>query len=247
MKLGIMQPYFFPYIGYWQLIKAVDTYVIYDDVNYKKRGWINRNIISVNGKEMVISLKISKVSQNKRIDEIEIENDIIYNKKMLKTIKEAYSKAPYFHEVFDLIENIVNQKETNLAKYLTNSIKEICTYLNVQTNILLSSDLKKNEVLKGQDKILGICELLSADEYVNAYGGLSLYSPLDFESKGIKLKLIKTNDIRYQQKELANFMPNLSIIDVMMFNSPIKINSMLDDFTVIKDFSALIHTGTVSD
>ncbi|WP_256204213.1 WbqC family protein [Planococcus faecalis] len=110
MKLGIMQPYFFPYIGYWQLIKTVDTYVIYDDVNYKKKGWINRNIILVNGEEMAISLKITKVSQNKRINEIEIENDVIYNKKLLKTIKETYSKAPYFHEVFNLIENVINQK-----------------------------------------------------------------------------------------------------------------------------------------
>ncbi|ALS78736.1 MULTISPECIES: WbqC family protein [Planococcus] len=247
MKLGIMQPYFFPYIGYWQLIKTVDTYVIYDDVNYKKKGWINRNIILVNGEEMAISLKITKVSQNKRINEIEIENDVIYNKKLLKTIKETYSKAPYFHEVFNLIENVINQKETNLAKYLTNSIQEICKYLNIQTTILLSSDLKKNEVLKGQDKILEICELLSAKEYVNAYGGLSLYSSMDFESKGVKLKLIKTNDIAYPQKELANFVPNLSIIDVMMFNSPVKISAMLDDFTVIKDFAPQIHSVSISD
>ncbi|ANU11033.1 hypothetical protein A1A1_07654 [Planococcus antarcticus DSM 14505] len=244
MKVGIMQPYFFPYIGYWQLIKAVDTYVIYDDVNYKKKGWINKNNILVNGEEKAISLKMSKVSQNKRINEIEIDNDLIYNKKLLKTIKETYCKAPYFKEVYILMEKVINQEELNLAKYLTNSIIEVCTYLDLHTHILLSSDLKKSENLKGQDKLIEICNMLSADQYVNAYGGLSLYSPLDFESKGVKLEIIKTNDISYQQKEVKKFVPNLSIIDVMMFNSPKEINSMLDDFTIIKDFYPLLHIGS---
>ncbi|TAA72303.1 WbqC family protein [Planococcus salinarum] len=233
MRVGIMQPYFFPYIGYWQLIKAVDEYVIYDDVNYIKKGWINKNNILVTGEAKPISLRISKASQNKLINEIEIDSDSIYNKKLLKTIREAYSKAPYFQEVFVLIEKVINQQELNLAKYLTNSIREICNYLDLDTRILLSSDLEKKGELKGQDKILEICELLSADQYVNAFGGFSLYSPLDFEAKGITLKFIKTGDISYQQKKTEEFVPNLSIIDVMMFNSPEEINGMLDDYTLI--------------
>lgn len=233
MKVGIMQPYFFPYIGYWQLIKAVDKYVIYDDVNYKKRGWINRNTILMDGEPKAIAIRISKVSQNKRINEIEIDNDPIYNKKLLKTIKETYSKAPYFQEVYKLIENVINQKESNLAKYLTYSIKEVCNYLNLNTEILISSELGKNEELKGQDKILDICTMLSADQYYNAFGGLELYSPQDFKSKGIKLKFLKTGDIHYPQKQTQNFVPNLSVIDIMMFNSPKEISTMLDNYTLI--------------
>lgn len=246
MRVGIMQPYFFPYIGYWQLIKAVDKYVIYDDVNYKKRGWINKNNILVNGEARPISLRTFKVSQNKRINEIEIDHDLIYKKKLLKTIKEAYGKAPYFQDVFSLVEKIINDSESNLATNLTNSIKEICAYLNIQTEIILSSELEKNEHLKGQDKILEICGLFSADEYLNAAGGLLLYSPLDFQVQGIELKIIKTNHLSYQQRDVREFVPNLSIIDVMMFNSPEEIDAMLNDFTVLNNFSELLPVSSNS-
>ncbi|ANU23084.1 WbqC family protein [Planococcus donghaensis] len=244
MKVGIMQPYFFPYIGYWQLIKAVDKYVVYDDVNYKKRGWINKNNILVNGEAKPVSLRTFKVSQNKRINEIEIDHDLVYKKKLLKTIKEAYSKAPYFQEAYSVVEKIINQNEPNLAAYLANSIKEICAYLNIRTEIILSSELTKNEHLRGQDKILEICGLFSAEEYLNAAGGLLLYSPLDFQTQGIELKIIKTNPISYQQKDVREFVPNLSIIDVMMFNSPEEIDAMLDDYTVLNNFSNLLQTST---
>ncbi|MCH4825237.1 WbqC family protein [Planococcus halocryophilus] len=243
MRVGIMQPYFFPYIGYWQLIKAVDKYVIYDDVNYKKRGWINKNNILVNGEARPISLRTFKVSQNKRINEIEIDHDLIYKKKLLKTIKEAYGKAPYFQDVFSLVEKIINYREANLAAYLTHSIKEVCAYLNIQTEIILSSKLVKSEHLRGQDKILEICGLFSADEYLNAAGGLLLYSPLDFQVQGIELKIIKTNHLSYQQRDAREFVPNLSIIDVMMFNSPEEIDAMLNDFTVLNNFSELLQAS----
>jgi len=243
MRVGIMQPYFFPYIGYWQLIKAVDKYVIYDDVNYKKRGWINKNNILVNGEAKPISLRTFKVSQNKRINEIEIDHDFIYKKKLLKTIKEAYGKAPYFQDVFSLVEKIITYSEANLAAYLTHSIKEVCAYLNIQTEIILSSEIVKSEHLRGQDKILEICGLFSADEYLNAAGGLLLYSPLDFQVQGIELKIIKTNHLVYQQRDVRGFVPNLSIIDVMMFNSPEEIDAMLNDFTVLNNFSELLQTS----
>ncbi|AIY05662.1 hypothetical protein Plano_1697 [Planococcus sp. PAMC 21323] len=240
MKVGIMQPYFFPYIGYWQLIKAVDKYVIYDDVNYKKRGWINKNNILVNGEAKPISLRTLKVSQNKRINEIEIDHDMIYKKKLLKTIKEAYSKAPYFEDVFKFVEKIINQTESNLAMYLTNSIKEICAYLDIHTEIIRSSELVKNEHHRGQEKILEICDLLSADEYLNAAGGILLYSAQDFQARGIELEIINTNHISYQQRDAKEFVPNLSIIDVMMFNSPEEINAMLSDFSVLNNFSDVL-------
>ncbi len=243
MKLGIMQPYFFPYIGYWQLIKAVDVYVVYDDVNYKKRSWINKNNILINGEAKPITLRTVKVSQNKLINEITLDNDDIHNKKLLKTIKEAYSKAPYFTETFALVEKIINYKEPNLANYLMNSIVEIARYLNFQTEIIKSSQLEKREDLKGQERILEICKLFSADQYFNASGGTLLYSSKDFQLQNIDLTFIKPTDINYQQKGPESFVPNLSIIDVMMFNSPEEINAMLEEFTVIEDFSTLAFTS----
>ncbi|ANU28149.1 WbqC family protein [Planococcus versutus] len=243
MKLGIMQPYFFPYIGYWQLIKAVDIYVVYDDVNYKKRSWINKNYILINDVAKPITLRTVKVSQNKLINEITLDSDIIHNEKLLKTIKEAYSKAPYFSEIFALTEKIINYKEINLANYLMNSIVEIARYLNIQTEIIKSSELKIREDLKGQERILEICKLLSADQYFNAVGGTSLYSFRDFQLQNIDLTFIKPADITYQQKNHENFVSNLSIIDVLMFNSKEKVNAMLDEFTVLEDFPALVFAN----
>lgn len=229
-----MQPYFFPYIGYWQLINAVDKFVIYDDVNYIKRGWINRNSILVNGQAKLINVKLNKVSQNKLINEIEVvTHDLNYNKDLLKTIKESYSKAPFFDNVFPIVERVINQTEKNLAKNLEFSILEVCSYLSVDTEIIRSSEVIKSNELKGQAKIIEICHVLSTDQYINAIGGQSLYSNQDFDLCGIELKFLKTNDIRYFQFNKNKFVPNLSILDVMMFNSPDQINLMLDGYELI--------------
>lgn len=235
MKLGIMQPYFFPYIGYWQLINAVDKFVIYDDVNYIKSGWINRNSILVNGEAKLINIRMNKASSNKLINEIEIAHNDIYNKKLLKTIKESYSKAPFFENVFSLVENVINQDQKNLAKYLELSIREVCKYLGIDTEIMISSEISKNNDFKGQDKVIEICKLLYADQYINAIGGQALYSTLDFASQGIKLKFLKTDDIRYRQIAENKFVPNLSIIDVIMFNEPQKVNAMLDNYELLQE------------
>lgn len=232
MKLAIMQPYFFPYIGYWQLINSVDKFVIYDDVNFIKRGWINRNRILVNGEAKFINLKMNKASQNKLINEIELLIDPIYNKKLLKTIEYSYKKAPYYGEVFPVIESIIMQKEKNLARYLEFSIRKICEYLLISTELIISSSINKNNDLKGQDKILEICKILGADEYYNAIGGKELYSYEDFVFQGINLKFLKTDVIRY--KQFSNkFISNLSIIDVMMFNKRKDIEAKLLQYDVL--------------
>lgn len=218
MKVGIMQPYFFPYIGYWQLINAVDKFVIYDDVNFIKGGWINRNKILVNGQARYINLQMHKASPNKLINEIEVLGNKVYNKKLLKTIESSYRKAPYYSEVYPIIESIIKQDENNLAKYLINSIREVCKYLGISTQILVSSEIEKNNNLRGQDKVIEICKVLRADQYINAIGGIELYSRKDFESNGILLNFLRTKSIRYKQFN-DNFLPNLSIIDVIMFNS----------------------------
>lgn len=232
MKVGVMQPYFFPYIGYWQLMNAVDKYVIYDDVNYIKRGWINKNKVLMNGEEKIINLQLHNVSQNKLINEIELLGDPVGNKKLLKTIESCYKKAPYYSEVFPIIENIINNEEKNLAKYLEYSIRKICEYLSIDTDIIVSSTIEKNNDLRGQDKIIEICKVLGADEYYNAIGGQDLYTNDDFTAQGLKLSFLETGMVEYKQFK-NEFAPNLSIIDVLMFNSKLDIKEILSLYKCI--------------
>lgn len=233
MKIGIMQPYFLPYIGYWQLLNAVDKYVIYDDVNYIKGGWINRNRILINKEAKYFNVKLNGASQNKLINEVEVSLDEVYQKKLLKTVEENYKKAPFFTEVFPLIQRIVENKETNLAKYLEYSIREICSYLDIKTELLISSNLEKNNFLKGKDKVIEICKKLGGSEYYNAIGGQELYSFEEFKSNGIELKFLKTEEINYQQFS-NEFVPYLSILDVMMFNSKEKIKEFLNNYSLVE-------------
>lgn len=229
MKLGIMQPYFMPYIGYWQLMAAVDKYVIYDDVNFIKKGWINRNNILVNGTKQLFTISLEGVSQNKLINEILIADDFI---KLRKTIYMAYHKAPYYNDVMALLDKIFSYQPSNLADFIANSIKLVCKYLDIQTKIIMSSDIEKDNSLKGQEKILEICKLLNADTYYNAIGGRELYDKSVFEKENIKLRFLKSDIPEYPQYK-NDFVSGLSIIDVLMFNNPAEIKKMLNAYTLL--------------
>ncbi len=232
MKLGIMQPYFLPYIGYWQLLNAVDQYVIYDDVNFIKGGWINRNNILINNEAKLFNIQMQGASSNKLINEIEVSSNQVWKKKFLKTIENSYSKAPFYKDVYPVLEDIINYDETNLAKYIVNSISQVCDYLNIDTKLIISSDINKDNELKGQDKVIEICKVLGADEYYNAIGGQSLYSYNDFKKSGIKLSFLKTNMHEYKQFN-DEFVDGLSIIDVMMFNSVSYIKTKLEAYELL--------------
>lgn len=239
LKVAGNQPYFFPYIGYWQLINAVDKYVIAVDVNYIRNGWIHRNRILVNReKSKFINLQIHNASSHKLINETQIFRNDKHISSMLKTIKIHYKKAPYFESVFPLIEKIITHDENNLACYLEYLILEISSYLGIETEFILSSDIPKNPSLRGQDAVIEICKILGADEYLNAIGGQKLYSPEAFAEEGIKLKFLKTYDIRYPQFKKP-FIPNLSIIDVMMFNSRDEVKKMLEGYALLTPVSEL--------
>ena len=233
MKVGIMQPYFFPYIGYWQLISSVDRFVLYDDVNYINRGWINRNQILINGQSHFINLKLQNASQNKLINSIEILDDYEYNcQKIITSIDINYKKAPYYAEVAELLKDIIDYKEKNLAKYLEHSIRSICGHLAIKTEIIVSSEISKDNMLKGQDKIIEICKKTGCSSYINAIGGQTLYSRQSFINEGLELSFIKSGDITYKQFH-NTYVPNLSIIDVMMFNSKETIREMLNQYELI--------------
>lgn len=229
MKLAIMQPYFFPYIGYLQLINAVDEFVIYDDVNFIKQGYINKNNILGNNKAQAFTLELKGASSYSLINEIEIGNN---SKKILKTIKQNYAKAPFFKDVMPLVEDIFNFQEKNLARYVGSSLQKIAEYLQINTIFHYSSELDKNCELRAQDKVINICENLNASHYINAIGGQELYSKDTFEENNIKLNFIKTNLQTYKQFG-QEFIPYLSIIDVMMFNNIDTINQHLQSYELI--------------
>lgn len=232
MKLGIMQPYFFPYIGYWQLINAVDKYVIYDDVNYIKKGWINRNRILINNSIENINLSISKASQNKLINELSLFEPANNFNNLLKTISYNYKKAKEFDSVFPVVEKIFSCKEENLARFLEYSIRELVDYMGIETEIIVSSDIPKDNTLRGQEKIISICEELKADVYINAIGGQELYDRESFSKENIDLKFLMPNISAYDQ--FGNeFQEGLSIIDVLMFNSKQDVCKMLNDYKLV--------------
>jgi len=217
MKLAIMQPYFLPYIGYFQLIAAVDMFIVYDNIKYTKKGWINRNRMLQNGKDAMFSLPLKSDSDYLDVCERELAAD--FNRdKLLNQINAAYRRAPYFAQTFPLVEQIVRYDDTNLFRFLHHSIVKTCEHLNIATEIRVSSGIAIDHNLKNQDKVLALCAAVGANAYVNAIGGMELYSKETFREKGIDLKFIRSKPFEYAQFGDA-FVPWLSIIDVMMFNS----------------------------
>ena len=229
-----MQPYFFPYLGYWQLMNAVDEFVVYDDVNYINRGWINRNNILLNNNPYLLTLSLVKASQNKLIKDIDIVADGKNKQHFLSAIAQAYKKAPFFQQVYPILQQIILNPENNLVNYITFSFSEICKYLQIATPLLISSTINKNNLLKGDDKIVDICKNLNANIYINPIGGIDIYHQDKFDKNNIELYFIKPNLEQTKYKQFKNqFIPSLSIIDVMMFNSPEQIKQMLDKYELI--------------
>lgn len=226
MSIGIMQPYFFPYIGYFQLMREVDVFVIADDLHYIKNGFINKNFILLNNESFKISLQLNGASQNKLINEIEVGTN---NSKLLETIRRAYKKAPYFNDVFPLIEEIMLNNEKNLANFLGESLIKISNYLGIEVEILYSSKIEKDNNLKYEKRIIDICKRQNSTCYVNATGGKILYSKETFKKENLKLQFINSFSLTYKQFN-DNFISGLSIIDVMMFNSRDNITKLLDSY-----------------
>jgi hypothetical protein len=229
MKIAVMQPYLFPYLGYFQLIGAVDFFVAYDDVNYIKRGWINRNRILNQGEGHLFTLNLKEASQFKLINQISVGDNRL---KLLKTIEHCYSKAPYFEQCYSVVRDILTYETDNLARFLIHGLMTMARYLRIDTEIIASSSLDKDNALRGQDKILAICKRLQACEYVNAIGGQELYSRELFRKNGIDLSFIRSRDITYRQFN-NSFVPGLSIIDVIMFNPRESIAGFLNCYDLV--------------
>jgi hypothetical protein len=216
MKLAIMQPYFLPYIGYFQLIGAVDAFVVYDNIKYTKKGWINRNRLLQNGSDVIFSLPLKKDSDFLDVVQRELADEFDRTK-LLNQFRGAYRRAPYFEQTFPLLERVVRCGDGNLFRYIQHSLRETCGHLGIGADIRISSGVDIDHALKGQDKVIAMCRALGADTYINAIGGVELYSREEFRASGIDLAFIKSGPFDYPQFG-APFVPWLSIVDVLMFN-----------------------------
>jgi len=227
-----MQPYFLPYLGYFQLINAVDKFVIYDNIQFTRKGWINRNRILVNGKDEFITIPIKKDSDYLNIDRRQLAETFSDDKqKILRRVKDSYRKAPYFERVFPIIEGLFDYGSMNLFLYVFNSVKQVCKYLEINTEFIVSSTVDIDHSLKSEQRVLAIASKINAQIYVNPIGGLELYSAENFGLSGIALKFIQSNPFVYKQFE-NEFVPWLSILDVIMFNSKEEIKEKLLSFTL---------------
>jgi len=227
-KLSINQPYFFPYIGYFQLIHASDKFISLEDVNYITGGWINRNRILINGAPAYLSVPIIDASQNRKINETRVLKQEGWKEDILKKLRMSYSRAPYYSDCFKLVSNTLNIASELISDIAFQSILEVCNYVGLRREFGKSSGMND---LKGEEKIIGICLSENADTYINLPGGENIYNKDSFSKQGITLKFIEPNIREYNQFK-EPFVPSLSIIDVLMFNSPDTVSEMISSYTL---------------
>ena len=226
-----MQPYFLPYIGYWQLLAAVDQFVIYDNIQYTKKGWINRNRFLRNGTDAFFTVPLKKGSDYLTIAERTIADDFDPDK-MLEQLAAAYRKAPSFVAVLPVLETIVRYGQRNLFDYLHHGITVTAGYLEIYTPLVVSSTVAIDHSLKAERKVLALCTALGATRYVNFAGGRALYAAPAFAQQGLDLRFIQSRPIEYRQYA-APFVPSLSILDVMMFNSREAVRAMVGAYDLV--------------
>jgi len=227
-----MQPYLFPYIGYFQLMAAVDKFVVFDDVSYINRGWINRNRLLLNGIPHTFTIPLKGASQNRLIYEIEIINDTSWQSKLMRTIRQAYGGSPCFAAVSELLESIIYFQSNKLDEFLLNSLRQLVNFLSLDVTIVNTSRIYRNSELKGQERILDICRKEQAATYINPIGGIDLYDKKKFSDKNIELFFLSSRPINYSQGK-GDFVPWLSIIDVLMFNDVDLIRQLLSERDLI--------------
>lgn len=214
-----MQPYFLPYLGYFQLMAKVDAFVLYDDVNFINRGWINRNRININGTAHMLTVPLMHASQNRLICDIDLSDDTTWRNRILKSIQQAYARSSQFARVFPLVESIVRHPAQNLAGYLLSSLVALRDHLGLKTEIVATSRCYENANLKAQARIIDICLREQADIYINSIGGTDLYDRAEFKERGVKLSFLQP-ELRPHSDSNLPFLPGLSIIDVLMHNDP---------------------------
>jgi hypothetical protein len=227
MKIAIMQPYFFPYLGYFQLMNAVDEFVVYDNIQFTKKGWIQRNRILNKGTAHYFTIPLKKDSDYKDVRERFVADDWPRERrKLLNKIHAYYNQAPFFENTYAMVESCMNQEETNLFNLLWYSLIRVKEHLRIPTNMVVSSSIPIDHSLKSEFRVIAISKARKASEYINPIGGISLYRREVFEKEGLSLSFLRKNDIHYKQFG-HEFIDNLSIIDVLMFNTVDRISEFM--------------------
>ncbi len=226
MKLAIMQPYLFPYIGYFQLVAAVDKFVFYDDVNFIKNGWINRNRLLISGDVRYLTIPLSGASPFVKINQIRIMANGAWRKKMSAAVRQSYAKAPHFDVIYNLLSEILFNDENYISDIAKQSIMAVSNYLGLKTHFVMSSSCYGNSDLSGERRIIDICCKEKACQYYNLPGGKVLYNYDLFKSNAITLCFIEPCLKTYRQLS-EKFYPDLSIIDVLMYNDCNAVREML--------------------
>jgi len=211
-----MQPYFFPYVGYFQLISAVDVFIIYDNVQYTKKGWINRNRLLRSGEAAVFSLPLKSASDFLDIRDREL-SEAFDPVRLSRQFDGAYRRAPHFAETMGLVDRVLFCPERNLFTFVEWSIRATCDYLGITTTIVRSSAVAADPNLRREQRVLALCRAVDAKTYINPPGGVDLYEPADFAARGVELRFLRPRPFTYRQFNDA-FVPWLSIVDVLMFN-----------------------------
>jgi hypothetical protein len=232
VKVAIMQPYFFPYIGYFQLIGASDVFVLHDDVQYISGGWVNRNRILLGGDDRMITLPVEKASHALNIDARSYVDDKRARQHIVNQLRQAYAKAPFGRQVLPLVEELLSFKDRNVAHFNANLIRHLCDFIGMRTRIVVSSDLDKDDGLAGEARVLDICTRLGATDYCNPIGGTALYHEQAFRAAGIRLHFLAPEERRYRQHGDV-WLPFLSIIDVLMFNSLEEVRYLLAAYRLL--------------
>jgi hypothetical protein len=240
MKVAIMQPYFFPYIGYFQLIATSDAFVLHDDVQYIKAGWINRNRILFNCKSRIITFPVKNDTHSLAINSREYVDDKSARKTIINLIKHAYNKAPCYSQVITLLNELMIFQDCNVARFNENLIRRISDYIGLQCKIITSSEIEKDDSLRGENRVLDICKRLGATDYTNPIGGTELYHHAEFKKHNITLRFLEAKNVCYKQFSCA-WEPFLSIIDVLMFNSIEEIRYLLSNYRLLTQAETEVH------
>ncbi|GJE18878.1 WbqC family protein [Methylobacterium marchantiae] len=244
--VAIMQPYLLPYIGYFQLIAAVDVFVIYDTVKYTKKGWINRNRFLRDGEPIVFTLPLEKDRDELDIRERRVAASYAPDR-LCAQIAQAYRRAPSFDETMPLVEAVLRFEGDNLFDHLRYALVRTCAHLAIDTPIRIASEIEGGTELRRQDRVLDICERLGASTYINPIGGTTLYDPAAFAQRGISLRFLRSRPFAYGQAGHP-FVPWLSILDVLMFNPRASLRTMLTDgYDLIEKEDSLCPAGANSD
>ena len=232
MQLALMQPYLFPYIGYFQLMQACDTFVVFDDARYIKNGWINRNRLLIRGDAQWATLPVVKANHLLPINQRHYLLSDPLAMKLRRKIIGAYAKAPFFEKTMPVIDIFLSFHDMNVANFNVHQLRTIAEHLGIQTPIILSSSIEKNDTAVGQERVIDICQRLHAQTYINPISGVKLYRKADFSETGISLHFLQSMALSYKQYDQTPI-PALSIIDVMMFNDVADIQKMLGQYQLV--------------